>query len=85
VETLHGIATDLEPMASYLSTAGAVLPADHDWALRMEQIKEDVLRSLSDPNGERATKFSPGCLAGDDRSEGVLISILIWSCMRGQG
>jgi succinate dehydrogenase flavin-adding protein (antitoxin of CptAB toxin-antitoxin module) len=57
VEALHGIVTDLEPMASYLSTAGAVLPADHDWVLRMEKVREDVLSSLSDRNARERPSF----------------------------
>lgn len=57
VEALHGIIIDLEPVASYLSTAGAVLPADHHWVLRMEKVKKDVLDSFADRNAREQPSF----------------------------
>ncbi len=48
IESLQELVADLGPMASYLSTAEAVLPADHEWANEMKKVRDEALPQLSD-------------------------------------
>jgi len=54
VESLQELVTDLGPTASYLSTAEAVLPAEHKWIGRMKSARDDVQARIGDP-GKRGT------------------------------
>ena len=40
---------ELGEIASYLTTAAAVLPEDHPWAAKAEAVREDLLSELRDP------------------------------------
>ena len=46
LDVLRGFIMDHTPTASWLSTAEAVLPADHDWIDRMKSTRQDVLDAL---------------------------------------
>ena len=46
LDTLHRFTSDYNQMASWLSMAEAVLPADHDWGDRMRAIRQNVLDAL---------------------------------------
>lgn len=49
VEALQTLINDLGPVASYLTTAAAVMPAkDEDWVIRMNQARDEVLGDLTD-------------------------------------
>lgn len=50
VESLQELVTDLGPTASYLSTAEAVLPSDHEWIGKMKSARDDVLARIGDPD-----------------------------------
>ncbi len=50
VESLRDLAADLGPAASFLSTAEAVLPADHEWAGKAKNARGEVLARLADPD-----------------------------------
>lgn len=46
LDALREFIMDHSPTASWLSTAEAVLPADHDWVDRMKTTRQDVLDAL---------------------------------------
>ena len=46
LDAIRGFIMDHGPIASWLSTAEAVLPTDHDWVDRMKAIRQDVLDAL---------------------------------------
>ncbi|RME58008.1 MAG: ATP-binding protein [Caldilineae bacterium] len=50
IESLQELVNDLGPVASYLSTAEAVLPADHAWVQRMKAARGEVLAQVADPD-----------------------------------
>ena len=52
VESLQGLAVDLGSTASYLSTAEAGLPAEHEWVGKMKTVRADILTQFSDPKNE---------------------------------
>src|SRR5690606_28567222 len=49
IESLQELVNDLGPLASYLSTAEAVLPGKHEWVERMNATRDRVLAQLSKP------------------------------------
>jgi len=60
VESLQELVTDLGPTASYLSTAEAVLPAEHEWIGRMKSARDDVQAMIGDPDKRGAAGFERG-------------------------
>lgn len=46
LDTLREFITDHSPMASWLSTAEAMLPADHEWTARMKNTRQEILELL---------------------------------------
>ena len=48
IESLQELVADIGPIASYLSTAEAVLPADHEWVSEMKKVRKDALLQLDD-------------------------------------
>ena len=48
IESLQELVADIGPMASYLSTAEAVLPDNHEWVSEMKKVRDDALPQLSD-------------------------------------
>ncbi|MCX5977580.1 MAG: DUF6079 family protein, partial [Coprothermobacterota bacterium] len=57
IKSLEELAVDLGSTASYLSTAEAVLPADHEWIEKMRTAREEVLAQISDPVKRSAATF----------------------------
>jgi len=56
-ESLQKLVADLGPTASYLSTAEAVLPAEHEWVGKVETAREEVLDQLSDADKRVKASF----------------------------
>ena len=57
VESLQELVTDLGPSASYLSTAEAVLPSEHEWIGKMKSARDDVLARIGAPDKHGTTDF----------------------------
>ena len=57
VESLQSLVADLASTASFLSTAEAVLPAEHEWVDKMKTLRDGVLAQLVDPAKRVATTF----------------------------
>src|SRR5690606_39949163 len=55
--TLQQLVHDLESLASYLSTAEAMLPPGHDWLDRVKAVREEVLAEVADPAKRSAAGF----------------------------
>ncbi|MFH1980908.1 MAG: DUF6079 family protein [Pseudomonadota bacterium] len=57
IESLQELIGDLGATASFLSTAEAVLSADHEWVGKMKKARDEVLAQLGDPDKRRAATF----------------------------
>jgi hypothetical protein len=57
VEALQDLVADLGSTASYLATAEAVLPSDHEWVEGMKQVRAEVLSQVCDPAKRSASGF----------------------------
>jgi len=57
IESLQELVSDLGPVASYLSTAEAVLPTDHEWVEQMMATRDTVLAKVPDPSQRRSSAF----------------------------
>ena len=57
VESLRQLVIDLGPDSSYLATAEAVLPADHDWSHNLRKVRDEVLSHILDPEVRRSPDF----------------------------
>jgi len=57
VESMQELVSASGAIAAYLSTAEAVLPADHEWIKHMKQSREEVLIQLSDPGKYKDPAF----------------------------
>ena len=57
VESLQELVTDLGPTASYLSTAEAVLPSEHEWISKMKSARDDVVARIGDPDKRGTADF----------------------------
>ncbi len=57
IKSLEELAVDLGSKASYLSTAEAVLPADHEWIDKMKAVRDEVLTQIGDPTRRSAATF----------------------------
>lgn len=57
IEFLQDLVTDLGSTTSFLSTAEAVLPAEHEWADKMKKVRDEVLAQLGDPDKRGAATF----------------------------
>lgn len=57
IESLQELISDLGATASFLSTAEAVLSADHEWVGKMKKARDEVLAQLGDPNKRGAATF----------------------------
>lgn len=58
VEALEKLLADLEPIASYLSTAEAVLPVHHELVSRMKLARDEMLTEISDPSKRNSAEYS---------------------------
>jgi len=57
IEALQQLIADLGSMASYLSTAEAVLPTEHEWSIKMKTTRDEVLLQIDDPAKRGAETF----------------------------
>jgi len=57
IESLQELTAELGPTASYLSTAEAVLPDDHEWSSKMKTARNEILVQVSDPAKRGETSF----------------------------
>ena len=57
IESLQELVADLGSTASFLSTAEAVLPAEHEWVGKMKKARDEVLAQLGDPDKRGAATF----------------------------
>jgi len=57
IESLQELVADLGSTASFLSTAEAVLPAEHEWVGKMKKARDEVLAQLADPDKRGAATF----------------------------
>ena len=57
VRSLEELVFDLGATASYLSTAEAVLPTDHEWTCKMKTARDEVLTQIGDPAKRSAAAF----------------------------
>ncbi len=57
VTSLHDLVTELDPAASYLSTAEAVYPSDHLWVKNMQEARNELSAEIIDQEKRRAPSF----------------------------
>jgi hypothetical protein len=57
IELLQELVGDLGSAASYLSTAEAVLPTDHEWIDKMKAVRDEVLSQMGDPAKRSTAAF----------------------------
>ena len=57
IESLHELANDLGMVASYLSTAEAVLTTGHEWLDKVTSARDEILRQIGDPDKRGAAAF----------------------------
>ena len=57
IESLQELVADLGPTASFLSTAEAVLAAEHEWVENMRKLREEVLAQFADADKRGAATF----------------------------
>jgi len=57
IKSLEELVADLGSTASFLSTAEAVLPAEHEWVDKMKTARDEVLAQLGDPDKRSAATF----------------------------
>ncbi|HEC62274.1 MAG TPA: ATP-binding protein [bacterium] len=57
IKSLEELVADLGSTASFLSTAEAVLPVEHEWVGKMRTTRDEVLAQLGDPDKRSAANF----------------------------
>jgi len=57
IKSIEEMVADLGSTASYLSTAEAVLPTDHEWIEKMRVVRDEVLSQIIDPAKRSAATF----------------------------
>ena len=57
IESLQELLADLGATASYLSTAEAILPSDHEWVAAMKATRDEVVSQIGDPSKRGAAGF----------------------------
>ena len=57
IESLQELVADLGTTASFLSTAEAVLPVEHEWVDKTKEARDEVLAQLDDPEKRGAVTF----------------------------
>ena len=57
ITSLQELVADLGSTASFLSTAAAVLNAEHEWVNRMKMTRREILAHLDDPDERGAATF----------------------------
>ena len=57
IKSLEELVVDLGSMASYLTTAEAVLPTGHEWIDKMKTARDEILLQISDPTVRNTATF----------------------------
>jgi len=57
IKSLEELVVDLGSTAAYLSTAEAVLPAEHEWLDKVKAARLDIIEQISDADKRRAVIF----------------------------
>lgn len=57
ITVLQELVTDLGAIASYFTTAEAVLPVEHPWLTRMRQVQQEIMGDILNPNKRSAVVF----------------------------
>ena len=57
IESLQSLMIDLGAVASYLSTAEATLPTNHEWVEQVRTARADILAKIGDPSQRYAASF----------------------------
>ncbi|WYL94110.1 MAG: DUF6079 family protein [Gloeotrichia echinulata IR180] len=57
ITVLQELVTDLGAIASYFTTAEAVLPVEHPWLTRMRQVQQEIMGDILNPNKRSAAVF----------------------------
>ncbi|MFC2167772.1 DUF6079 family protein [Acidobacteriota bacterium] len=57
IKSIEELVIDLGGTTSYLSTAEAVLPIDHEWIDKMKTVRDDVLAQITDPAKRKTATF----------------------------
>jgi hypothetical protein len=57
VEAFQGITSEFGPMASYLATAEAALPSDHDWIKKVQAVRHELLSDMLDAGKRESHAF----------------------------
>ena len=57
IESLQDLVADLGSTASFLATAEAVLPAEHEWVGKMKKVRDEILAQLGDPEKRGSATF----------------------------
>jgi hypothetical protein len=57
IESLQNVLSEVGPLASYLTTAEGILPADHEWAIRMRTVRDEVFVELGHPGKRTDPSF----------------------------
>ncbi len=57
IELLKGMADDVEPISSYLSTAEAVMPDKHAWVGKVRKARIQFMAQITDPDKRKAKSF----------------------------
>ena len=57
IKLLQELIDELRPTASYLSTAEAVIPAEHEWLDIMASVKEELIAKIAEPNERYKSSF----------------------------
>jgi hypothetical protein len=69
IESLQELVTDLGSTASFLSTAEAVLPADHEWVGKMKAVRAKVLTAVMSLGSRVSGQKDSGHATRDPRPE----------------
>ena len=57
VESLDGLCRGLDQTVSYLSTASAGMPPNHEWVAKVKLVREEVLAEFQDPEKRKQASF----------------------------
>jgi len=57
VEAFQAIAAEFGPLASYLATAEAALPSDHDWIKKVQTVRHELLSGMLDAGKRESPSF----------------------------
>lgn len=62
IEELRDLVAGLNPIASYLATAEALLPSDHEWVGKAKSLRTEVLDQIIDQTSRNEAAFRQGAM-----------------------